>query len=161
MIKIKRFKNISAFYQNLEAFADQVDSSVKIFKDNTFYDDTPKFYFRKISKTTTAIYYETGERPKEDKLKSYKTFLICKHFKIFKKDFIFAFILVSPAIFALFLPLCLISNLFSQEIKETLISIPIIWVFFLILDFSSILKLLDFFDDIANECKEKTSDGSI
>ena len=59
-MKIKRFKNINTFYQNLEAFAEQVDSSVKIFKANTFYDDTPRFYFRKISQTTTAIYYETS-----------------------------------------------------------------------------------------------------
>ena len=73
MIKIKRFKNISAFYQNLEAFADQVYSSVKIFKDNTFYDDTPGFYFRKISKTTTAIYYETGEKVREHR----GTVLLC------------------------------------------------------------------------------------
>ena len=151
MIKIKKIKNINTFYQNLDTFAEQVDSNVKIFKENTFYDDTPRFYFRKTSKTTTAIYYETGERPRANQLEPYKTFLICKHFKIFKKDFIFAFILVSPAIFALFLPLWLISSLFFQELKEILISVPIIWFYFLILDFSSILKLLDFFDDIANE----------
>lgn len=151
MIKIKKFKNISAFYQNLEAFADQVDSSIKIFKENTFYDDTPMFYFRKISKTTTAIYYETGERPRAFKLEQCKTFLICKQFKFFKKDFIFAFILVSPAYFALWLPLCLISCLSFQELKEFLILVPIMWLYSLIWDFSSILKLLDFFDDIANE----------
>lgn len=155
MIKIKRFKNISAFYQNLEAFADQVDSNVKIFKDNIFYDDTPQFYFRKISKTTTAIYYETGERPRAFELKPDKTFLICKQFKFFKKDFIFAFILVSPAHVSI-LPLWLISSLFFQELKEFLILVPIMWLYSLILDFSSILKLLDFFDDIAN----KTGDGS-
>ena len=151
MIKIKRFKNISAFYQNLEAFADQVDSSIKIFKENTFYDDTPMFYFRKISKTTTAIYFETGEQIRVLELKPDKTFLICKHFKIFKKDFIFAFILVSPAYFVLFLPLCLISSLYFQSLKEFLILVPIMWLYFLILDFSSILKLLDFFDDVAKE----------
>ena len=156
MIKIKRFKNISAFYQNLEAFADQVDSSVKIFKENTFYDDTPMFYFRKISKTTTAIYYETGERPRAFKLQQDKTFLICKHFKILKKDFIFAFILVSPAHFVSALPLCLISSLYFQSLKEFLIFVPIMWLYSIVLDFSSILKLLDFFDDIANENREKT-----
>ena len=150
MIKIKRFKNISAFYQNLEVFADQVYSNVKIFKDNIFYDDTPQFYFRKISKTTTAIYYETGERPRAFELQQNKTFLICKHFKIFKKDFIFAFILVSPA-HVPFLLLCLISSLFFQELKEFLITVPIMWLYFLIREFSTILKLLDFFDDIANE----------
>lgn len=158
-MKIKRFKNINTFYQNLEAFADQVDSSIKIFKANTFYDDTPKFYFREISQTTTAIYYETGEKPRLYKLKPNKTFLICKHLKIFRKDFIFAFILVSPAHFP-FLLLCLISSLFFQELREFLITIPIMWLFFLIMDLSSILKLLDFFDDIANENIEeiKTND---
>lgn len=159
MIKIKKCKNLSTFYQNLEAFAYQVDSSVKIFKANTFYDDTPRFYFRKISPTTTAIYYETGVRPKVNELESYKTFLICKQFKLFKKDFIFAFILVSPAFFVLALPMCLISSLFFQELKEFLITIPIVWFYFLVLDLSSILKLLNFFDDIANE--GNTGDGSL
>ena len=156
MLKIKNFKNISTFYQNLEAFADQVYSNVKIFKANTFYDDTPRFYFRKISKTTTAIYYETGVRPKVNELKSEKTFLICKHFKLFKKDFIFAFILVSPAHFASFLPISLIYSLLFQSVKELLISIPILWLYFLITDLSSIIKLLDFFDDIANEENQMT-----
>lgn len=156
MIKIKKLKNISTFYQNLEAFADQVYSNVKIFKANTFYDDTPRFYFRKISKTTTAIYYETGVRPKVNKLESYKTFLICKHFKLFKKDFIFAFILVSPALFASFLPISLIYSLLFQSVKEFLIFIPIILLFYLIIDLSSIIKLLDFFDDIANEENQAT-----
>lgn len=161
MIKVKRLKNISAFYQNLEAFADQVDSSVKIFKDNTFYDDTPMFYFRKISKTTMAIYFETGERVRVLELKPDKTFLICKHLKIFKKDFIFAFILVSPASLS-FLPLCLISSLYFKSLKEFLIIVPIMWLYFLVFDLSSILKLLDFFDDIANEnTKEiQTNDSS-
>ena len=158
MIKIKKFKNISAFYQNLEVFSDHVDSSVKIFKDNIFYDDTPQFYFRKISKTTTAIYYETGERPRAFELKQDKTFLICKQFKFFKKDFIFAFILVSPAS-ASILPLCLLYTLLlSQSIIENLISLVVMWLFFYILEFSSILKLLDFFDDIA---KTNTGDGSL
>ncbi len=152
MIKIKKFKNISTFYQNLEAFADQVYSSVKIFKANTYYDDTPGFYFRKVSQTTTAIYYETGERPRVNELKPNKTFLICKHFKLVKKDFIFAFILVSPA-HASILPICLIYSLFLQSVKELLIAIPIMFLIGLILDLSSILKLLDFFDDIANENK--------
>lgn len=151
MIKIKRFKNISTFYQNLEAFAEQVYSSVKIFKFNTFYDDTPQFYFRKINKTTTAIYYETGKKTKLYELNQGKSFLICKHFKFFKKDFIFAFILVSPALFASFLPICLIYSLFFfQSIKEYLISVPILMLVCIVMDFSSILKLLDFFDDIAN-----------
>jgi len=147
-MKIKRFKNINTFYQNLEAFAEQVDSSVKIFKANTFYDDTPRFYFRKISQTTTAIYYETGEKPRLYELKPNKTFLICKQFKLLKKDFIFAFILVSPAHFPILL-LCLISSLFFQSLKELLIIIPIHFLFSLIIDLSSILKLLDFFDNIA------------
>lgn len=155
MIKIKKFKNISTFYQRLEAFADQVYSNVKIFKDNTFYDDTPGFYFRKISQTTTAIYYETGEEFKLHELKQNKTFLICKHFKLFKKDFIFAFILVSPALIS-FLPISLIYCLFFQSVKELLITIPIILLYFLIIDLSSILKLLDFFDDIANEENQGT-----
>lgn len=159
VIKIKRFKNISAFYQNLEAFAEQV-YSVKIFKPNTFYDDTPGFYFRKISKTITAIYYETGERPRADELKQNKTFLICKCFKLFKKDFIFAFILVSPALLS-FLPISLIYSLWFKELKGLLITIPIMLLVFLIMDLPSIIKLLDFFDDIANEYKEKTSDGSM
>ncbi len=150
MIKIKKVKNINVFYQNLEALAGQVYSSVKIFKINTFYDDIPQFHFRKISQTTTAIYYETGERPKVNELKKNKTFLICKHFKIFKKDFIFAFILVSPAHFS-FLPICFICSLFLRTVKELLITIPILFLFFLIMDLSSILKLLDFFDDISNE----------
>lgn len=156
MIKIKKFKNISTFYQNLEAFADQVYSNVKIFKANTFYDDTPRFYFRKISKTTTAIYYETGVRPKVNELESYKTFLICKNFKLFKKDFIFAFILVSPALFASFLPISLIYSLLFQSVKGLLIFIPIMLLFYLIIDLSSIIKLLDFFDDIANEENQMT-----
>lgn len=152
-MKIKRFKNINTFYQNLEAFAEQVDSSVKIFKKNTFYDDTPGFYFRKISQTTTAIYYETGEKPRLYRLKQNKTFLICKQFKLLKKDFIFAFILVSPAHFPILL-LCLISSLFFQSLKELLIIIPILLLFGLIIDLSSILKLLDFFDNIAIENSE-------
>ena len=157
MLKIKEFKNISTFYQRLEAFADQVYSNVKIFKANTFYDDTPRFYFRKISQTTTAIYYETGVRHRVNELESYKTFLICKHFKLFKKDFIFAFILVSPASFVEFLPISLIYSLLFQSVKEFLIFIPIMLLFYLITDLSSIIKLLDFLDDIANE---DTGDGS-
>jgi len=150
VIKIKRFKNIDTFYQNLEAFADQVYSSVKIFKANTFYDDTPGFYFRKISKTTTAIYYESGEWIRFYELKPNKTFLICKNFKFFKKDFIAAFILVNPALVAC-LPICLISGFFFQSVKELLIIIPILLLVSLIIDLSAVLKLLDFFDDIANE----------
>lgn len=150
MIKIKRFKNISTFYQNLEAFATQVYSSVKIFRPNTFYDDTIGFYFRKISKTTTAIYYETGERPKGFSLEQSKTFLICKHFKLFKKDFLFAFILLSPALYS-FVLLCLIYTLFlGDSIIEALASLVVGFLGFYILDFKSILKLLNFFDDVAN-----------
>lgn len=161
MIKIKKIKNINTFYQNLDTFAEQVDSNVKIFKENTFYDDTPQFYFRKISKTTTAIYFETGERPRADQLKQNKTFLICKYFKIFKKDFIFAFILVSPFHFSV-LPLCLIYTLLlAQPIIECLITFVVMMLVFYILEFSTILKLLNFFDDIANENREKTGHGSI
>lgn len=157
MIKIKKIKNINTFYQNLDTFAEQVDSNVKIFKDNTFYDDTPRFYFRKISKTTTAIYFETGKRVRVLELKPDKTFLICKHFKIFKKDFIFAFILVSPASVSI-LPLCLIYTLFlAQTIVECLITFVVMLLVFYILEFSTILKLFNFFDDIANE--RNTGDG--
>ena len=157
MIKIKKFKNFSTFYQRIDAFAVQVYSSVKIFKSNIFYDDTPQFYFRKISKTITAIYYETGEKPKLYRLDNDKTFLICKHFKLFKKDFIFAFILIKPAILAFFLPMGLISCLFFHEaIIEYIVYAIFIVLFFLIIDLSSIIKLLDFFDDIANEENQGT-----
>ena len=154
MIKIKKFKNINSFYQNLEAFATQVYSSVKIFRENTFYDDTPRFYFRKISKTTTAIYYETGERTRLDELDQHKTFLICKNFKLLKKDFLFAFILVSPSVFIIWVPLCLIYALIlAESIIECLVSFVVGWLLIYIFDFKSILKLLNFFDDIANENK--------
>ena len=151
MIKLKRFKNISTFYENLEASATQVYSSIKIFRQNTFYDDTPGFYFRKISKTTIAIYYETGERPRANELEQHKTFLICKHFKLFKKDFLFAFILVSPSVFIIWVPLCLIYALIlAESIIECLVSFVAGWLLSYIFDFKSILKLLNFFDDIAN-----------
>lgn len=154
MIKIKKLKNINSFYQNLEAFATQVYSSIKIFRQNTFYDDTPRFYFRKISKTTTAIYYETGERTRLDELDQHKTFLICKHFKLLKKDFLFAFILVSPSVFIIWVPLCLIYALIlAESIIECLVSFVVGWLLIYIFDFKSILKLLNFFDDIANENK--------
>ena len=156
MIKIKKLKNINSFYQNLEAFATQVYSSIKIFRQNTFYDDTIGFYYRKISKTTTAIYYETGERPRANELEQHKTFLICKHFKLFKKDFLFAFILVSPSVFIIWVPLCLIYALIlAESIIECLVSFVAGWLLSYIFDFKSILKLLNFFDDIANENKEE------